>query len=170
MGQAALDKKDLRYKQIGSRKRALSRWYMIRYRISHTEKKKNQAYKGIEFNLDKEQFIIWFQKRDFEHASVDRIDKNKGYTMDNIQVIPLVENIRKDKIKEKNGYCVCYCCKQNKPIVEFAKDRRRLNGHSTICKVCDTSRKIRLTDKKWKIVNGKRKYYKLINGTEFFKR
>ena len=70
---------------------------MIRYRTSHTEFKKNKAYKGIEFNLDKETFIKWFQERDFENASVDRIDKNKGYTMDNIQLISLAENIRKDK-------------------------------------------------------------------------
>ena len=134
------DKKDMRYSVIGGRKRALSRWYMIRYRTTHTETSKNTAYKGVEFNLDKETFIKWFQERDFEHASVDRIDKNKGYTMDNIQLIPLAENIRKDKMKAKNGYCVCFRCKQIKPLQDFVKESRRINGYSTICKICERKR------------------------------
>lgn len=134
------DKKDMRYAVIGGRKRALSRWYMIRYRTTHTETSKNTAYKGVEFNLDKETFIKWFQERDFEHASVDRIDKNKGYTMDNIQLIPLAENIRKDKMKAKNGYCVCFRCKQIKPLQDFVKEARRINGYSTICKICERKR------------------------------
>jgi hypothetical protein len=153
--------KDKRYSIIGGRKRALSRWYMIRYRTSHTEFKKNKAYKGIEFNLDKETFIKWFQERDFENASVDRIDKNKGYTMDNIQLISLAENIRKDKVKSKNGYCICFSCKQNKPIEDFAKDNRRYNGHSTICKACDKERSSKHSGLKWNIINGKRHYYKM---------
>ena len=134
------DKKDIRYSVIGGRKRALSRWYMIRYRTTHTETSKNTAYKGVEFNLDKETFIKWFRERDFEHASVDRIDKNKGYTMDNIQLIPLAENIRKDKMKAKNGYCVCFRCKQIKPLQDFVKESRRINGYSTICKICERKR------------------------------
>lgn len=160
--------KDLRYKEIGGRKRALSRWCMIRYRTSHTDQPKNRGYKGIEFNLDKEQFIKWFQQRDFENASVDRIDKNKGYTMDNIQLIPLVENIRKDKLKAKNGFCICFRCKQTKPLKDFVRESRRISGYSTICKVCDTERKSKHTGRKWKIVNGKRCYYKIINGIEVF--
>lgn len=139
--------KDLRYAQIGSRKRALSRWYMIRYRITHTNQPKNRKYEGIEFNLDKEQFIEWFQKNDFEHASVDRIDNSKGYTMDNIQLIPLVDNIRKDHIKAKNGCCVCFRCKQEKPLEDFVKESRRFNGYSTICKKCDVERKSKHTKK-----------------------
>ena len=153
------NKKDIRYSIIGSRKRALSRWYMILYRIKHTELAKNRAYKGVEFNLDKETFVKWFQERDFEHASVDRINKNKGYTMDNIQVISLADNIRKDKIKAKNGYCICCCCKQRKLLKDFAKDKRRLNGYSTICKSCDNERNSKHSGRKWKLVNGKRHYY-----------
>ena len=135
-------KKDSRNSIIGGRKRALSRWYMIRYRVEHTELPKNKAYKDVEFNLDKETFIKWFQERDFEHASVDRIDKNKGYTMENIQIIPLVDNIRKDKVKAKNGYCVCRKCKQLKPIEDFVKESRRINGYSTMCKICESKRSI----------------------------
>ena len=152
--------KDERYKQIGGRKRALSRWYMIRYRTTHTDQPKNRRYEGVVFNLDKEQFIKWFQRNDFENASVDRIDKNKGYTMDNIQLIPLLDNIRKDKTKASDGYCVCFRCKQKKPIEDFAKDSRRLNGHSTLCKVCDVERKSKHSGRKWMLVDGKRCYYK----------
>lgn len=135
-----MGKKDKRYALIGGKKRALSRWYMIRYRVQHTERPKNKRYKGVEFNLDKEEFIRWFQKNDFEHASVDRIDKNKGYTMDNIQLIPLIENIRKDKVKCKNGRCVCYVCGEEKEIELFVKESRRVNGYSTICKSCEVKR------------------------------
>ena len=133
--------RDIRYSIIGGRKRALTRWYVIKYRTSHTDQPKNRAYKGIEFNLDKETFVKWFQERDFEHASVDRIDKTKGYTMDNIQIIPLIDNIRKDKIKAKNGKCVCYACGKTKELELFAVDKRRLNGHSTICRECDNARR-----------------------------
>lgn len=72
--------------------------------------------------------------------SIDRKDNSKHYAIDNIQFIELVDNIRKDKIKAKNGVCICYSCKEEKPIVEFIKDSRRINGYSTICKVCERLR------------------------------
>ena len=134
-------KKDNRHSIVGGKHRALSRYYMILSRLKNTDTKKNKNYQGIQMQIDKDTFVEWFMKNDFAGASVDRIDKTKNYAMDNIQLIPLVENIRKDKIKAKDGYCECYMCKEVKPIDLFATDKRRYNGHSTICKKCDTRRK-----------------------------
>lgn len=132
---------DNRYNVIGGRHRALSRYYMILHRLNHAENKKNKCYSGIKMLVDKETFVDWFMKNDFEGASVDRIDRTRDYSLDNIQLIPLAENIRKDKVKAENGNCECYKCKQTKPLHLFAKDKRRENGHSTICKECDSKRK-----------------------------
>lgn len=134
-------KKDNRYSIIGGKHRALSRYYMILNRLKNTDAKKNRNYQGIQMLIDKDTFVEWFMKNDFEGASVDRIDKNKDYTLDNIQLITLDENIRKDKVKAKDGYCECFKCKQTKPLDFFATDKRRKNGHSTICKKCDSERK-----------------------------
>ena len=90
-----------------------------------------------------EDFIKWFMENDFEGASVDRIDKTKDYSLDNIQLLPLEENIRKDKVKAKNGVCQCYVCKEIKPLSLFVTDKRRKNGHATICKGCDNKRRRR---------------------------
>lgn len=90
--------------------------------------------------ISKDEFVKWFMDNDFEGASVDRINKNGDYTLDNIQLIPLDENIRKDKVKSKDGYCECYVCKKTKKLDEFVTDNRRKNGHTTICKECDRQR------------------------------
>ena len=132
---------DNRHKVIGGQHRALSRYYMIMNRLNHTDRDKNQCYKDVEMLIDKDEFVDWFMRHDFEGASVDRIDSKKPYSMDNIQLIPLDENIRKDKVKARNGVCQCFRCKEYKPLELFAVDKRRKNGHTTICKVCDSERK-----------------------------
>lgn len=91
--------------------------------------------------IPKDEFVNWFMANDFEGASVDRIDKKGDYTMENIQLLPLAENIRKDKVKAQNGMCVCFMCHETKPLELFAVDKRRKNGHGTICKKCDSQRK-----------------------------
>ena len=143
-------KTDNRYKEIGGRHRAMSRYYMILYRTSHIEEKKNSCYANIKMLIEKEEFIEWFMKNDFEGASVDRIDKTKDYTIDNIQTIPLAENIRKDKLKPKDGFCECCRCKKIKPLEEFVKSSRSPYGYATICKECE---RIRCRNKKRKINN-----------------
>lgn len=134
-------KYDYRYKIIGGKHRAVSRYYMILHRLNHTSTKRNRCYQQIKMRIGKDDFVKWFMEHDFEGASVDRIDKTKDYTLDNIQLIPLADNIRKDKIKAQNGTCECYCCKQIKKLELFVKDKRRQNGHATICKECENKRK-----------------------------
>jgi hypothetical protein len=134
-------KHDNRNKIIGGKHRAECRYTMLIYRTTHTEQKKNRNYSGVRVLIDKDTFVKWFMENDFEGASVDRIDKTKDYSLDNIQLIPLAENIRKDKVKAKDGMCECYKCKEVKPLEMFALDNRRANGHSTICKKCDSERR-----------------------------
>lgn len=135
-------KHDDRHRIIGGRHRAAGRYAMIVHRLNHTNEKKNSCYEGIKLLIDREVFINWFMENDFEGASVDRIDPTKDYTLDNIQLIPLAENIRKDKVKAKNGVCECYKCKQVKPLEYFSKDSSRQNGHSTLCRSCDSKRRM----------------------------
>lgn len=78
---------------------------------------------------------------DFEGCSVDRMDNNGHYESGNLQVISIADNIRKDKTKAKNGFCVCYTCKETKPLESFCKDKRRLNGYSTQCLECERNRR-----------------------------
>lgn len=136
-----MKKKDNRYSSIGGRHRAESRYCMLLNRIKNAHRRKNSCYKNVKVLIDKETFVKWFMENDFKGCSVDRIDKTKDYSIDNIQMIPLDENIRKDKVKARNGFCECYRCKQTKPLEFFAKDKRRKNGHSTVCKECDNARR-----------------------------
>lgn len=131
---------DLRYEIIGHRRRAQNRYNLIKFRISHPEMKKNRSYKNIPFELGKEEFIEWFMKNDFKGATVDRIDNSKGYSMDNIQLINIKENIGKDHRKAKNGMCECCCCHKIKPLSEFMKDKRTYNGYTTTCLECGRER------------------------------
>lgn len=125
---------------IHSRRRASNKYNAILSRVRGYGNAKNKSYKKIEIKVNREDFIKWYMPLDFEGASVDRIDKNGDYELSNMQVIPLRDNIRKDKIKEHDGLCECYRCHKTKPISQFVKDKRRLNGHSTICIECEKER------------------------------
>lgn len=134
-------KPDTRHAQIGGRKRALSRYSMIKHRVENTHLPKNRGYVGVELRVDKETFVAWFMERDFKGCSVDRIDVSGHYELENMQVVSLAWNIARDKLKHVDGFCVCYACGQSKPSEAFAVDKRRLHtGRSTICKSCDGSR------------------------------
>ncbi len=63
-----------------------------------------QSYhkKGITINISKDEFVAWMYLMKPVHesivakgekSSIDRIDENKGYTIDNIRLISLHENI-----------------------------------------------------------------------------
>lgn len=133
-------KVDNRHKKIGTKRRAQMRYSMLLHRTTHTETSKNSCYEGVKVLVSLEDFIPWFMERDFKGCSVDRIDKNRDYTLDNMQVITLAANIAKDKIKAVDGFCECYGCFETKPLEEFAVDKRRGTGRTTLCRVCDRQR------------------------------
>lgn len=134
-------KNDTRYKQIGGRHRALSRYYMLLNRVQALTKK-NCRYEGVEVRVSKEDFVAWFMPRDFKGCSVDRKEKTGHYELSNMQVIPLSVNIAKDKVLARDGQTRCYACRATKPLEDFVRDNRRLTtGRSTICKPCEAVRK-----------------------------
>lgn len=131
---------DPRHRIVGGKHRAETRFALIQSRL-RADSTKNKHYAGKQCTFTKDEFTAWFMPRDFEGSSVDRIDPAGDYTLDNLQVIPLAENIRKDKVIAKDGLCRCYSCGNEKDLESFAKDKRRANGHSTCCKQCDNQRK-----------------------------
>lgn len=78
--------------------------------IARNDSKRNDAYarKGVELLLSKEQFDQWVDKNwqafaslyaEGKTPSIDRIDSTKGYEPENMQVIDLKLNMRKDRTK-----------------------------------------------------------------------
>lgn len=128
------------YTKVGCRRRANNKYNAILSRLNTTTRDKNKAYVGVELRVTRGDFIAWYMPLDFEGASVDRIDKSGHYELSNMQVIPLKENIRKDKIKAHEGICECCRCHIVKPLSDFNKDKRRLSGYSTICIECERQR------------------------------
>jgi hypothetical protein len=69
--------------------------------------KHNAKRRGIEFALTLEEFIQFCHETNYlagkgrtkASYSIDRIDNNKGYTLDNIRVITLSENSKKGNKK-----------------------------------------------------------------------
>ena len=111
--------------------------------------KKNSCYKNINLDITREEFkTVCLNNKltilSMSKPSIDRINKNDDYTLDNIQFIELKDNIIKDHTKFKNGIGTCFKCKKEKPEDQFRKDNRRSNGRSTLCKMCDNHRKKRV--------------------------
>jgi hypothetical protein len=101
---------------------------------------KNKHYAGRSLDMTKEEFEKWFMLNDFKGCSVDRIDNSKGYSLSNLQMLPLAINIIKDKTAFNGITHTCSICKETKPKEKFAKDARRAAKISSICKQCDSRR------------------------------
>lgn len=119
----------------------MCRYSMIKNRVNNSHKPRNSCYAGVSLKVGREEFINWFMPLDYKGCSVDRVDNDGDYELSNMQVIPLIENMRKDRIKAQDGFCECYSCLESKPLEMFAKHPRRKTGRSTICKRCDSKRK-----------------------------
>ena len=109
--------------------------------------KHEPTYKNIEVLVSREEFIPWFMERDFEGASVDRIDNKGDYKLSNMQVIHHRINGYKDKVgvpstkrKDIGGNRECSSCKIVKPFKEYPKNKSRWNGYSHYCKACNRLR------------------------------
>lgn len=65
-------------------------------------KHKNKVYENIKVSMTQPEFKNWCLDNkelilSLNKPSLDRIDSNKDYSLDNIQVISLIENIKKKK-------------------------------------------------------------------------
>ena len=107
---------------------------------------KNRSYCNVLLLIEREDFKTWcWQQQNriesLNRPSLDRIDSNKNYTIDNIQIIELEQNIAKNKLTFTDTHGRCFSCKKTKPIDDFARDNRRMmTGRTTICKICDNTR------------------------------
>lgn len=126
------------YRKIGSRTRAVCKYNSMLARVRST-REKEKAYKGIKVLVSKEDFVRWYMPRDFVGASVDRIDNKGHYTLENMQVIPMRDNIikaRHQSVRAHDGVNVCYKCGQEKPLEMFVKHKKYYTGRLNICKKC----------------------------------
>lgn len=119
--------------------------------------------KGIEYKLDKQKFIK-DHKDDVvvllnlgKTPSIDRIDPSKGYTNDNVQIIPLRENSAKGsfnamvsakKKRDSIKNLVCSQCEIQKPFTEvyfpLVGGKHLADGSPAlrkVCRDCDNARR-----------------------------
>tara|TARA_R110000868_G_scaffold51567_7_gene163210 strand:+ start:87 stop:518 length:432 start_codon:yes stop_codon:yes gene_type:complete len=107
---------------------------------------KCKTYKDVLISFTREEYkeLCILNKEsilNLKKPSLDRIDKNLGYDLSNVQFIELADNIRKDKTSFKNGSGKCSICKEIKLQELFTKDNRRAVGRSSICKMCHNKRR-----------------------------
>ena len=72
----------------------------------HSNKNKNKCYKNIKIVISREDYKkLCYKNQDIilslKRPSVDRIDSNSHYSINNIQFIELEDNIRKKKVGNK---------------------------------------------------------------------
>lgn len=138
----SMDKKG--YRIIGSRTRASYKYNQMLARVRST-REKEKSYRGIKVLVSKEDFIRWYMPRDFVGASVDRIDNKGHYTLENMQVISMRDNIikaRHQNVRAHDGVNVCYKCGQEMPLEMFVKNKNYYTGHLNICKNCHAKRQM----------------------------
>ena len=107
--------------------------------------KKCKSYRNISIKITRDEFKSWCIEqedaiRSLKRPSIDRIDNGLDYSLDNMQIIELSDNIRKDKTVFINGHGTCFKCKSRKIESEFCREKRRLNGRSNICLECERKR------------------------------
>ena len=120
---------------IGSAQRASDRYSQILCRCGNRE-----YYKNIKVLVSRDEFMPWFMARDFKGASVDRINNRGHYKLDNMQVISVNDNARKDKIKNFDNGRKCSKCKIFKSREYFHKSKTRSSGLQDACKLCKKER------------------------------
>ena len=115
---------------------------------AYNTKNKCKSYENISIEFTREEYKQFCLERigiieSLKRPSLDRKDKTKNYSLNNIQIIELIENIIKDKtiFNYVNNTGTCSICKEVKNIEQFSKDKRRYIGRGSICKSCDSKRK-----------------------------
>jgi hypothetical protein len=125
---------------IGTRSRALYRFQQMESRCRNGNNCLHKS-KGIKVIISKDDFISWFMANDFEGCSVDRIDGDGHYEAGNIQLIPMAENIAKDKVKPiKDGETKCSKCGEWKTLDCFYTCKKMKAGRQSSCVECERKR------------------------------
>lgn len=110
-------------------------------------KSKCKSYKNINIEFVRKDFDNWcFKNKNIiltlDRPSIDRKDSNCNYSLDNIQIIELINNIAKEKLKFDGILRQCYKCKDWKLPKYFYKTKCLITTNiSSICKICDKLRK-----------------------------
>lgn len=126
-----------------------NKWFYLNVRCGkykeNNTKEKCKTYENINIKFNINEFKKWcINNKDtiykLKRPSIDRINNNLDYFLENMQIIELSENIRKDKTVFINGYGVCYKCKNRKEENQFCSDKRKLNGKTNICLECERKR------------------------------
>ncbi len=99
------------------------------------------SYSNVKIIFTQQEFKEWCYQHEnlinnLSRPSLDRIDNKKDYTLDNIQIIELSENIAKEKRKGTLTHGTCWKCGIFKSKEAFSKETRRWSGFSTLCIKC----------------------------------
>jgi len=81
------------------------------FKYAYQTLKSNAKKRGKEFTITLHEFILFCHETNYigykgrrgSCLSVDRIDQNKGYTIDNIQTLTVSENSKKQRQFEKEN-------------------------------------------------------------------
>lgn len=120
----------------------------------YRESRRNHCYANVYIRFTKVEFREWCTVRastimGLQRPSIDRIDSNLDYTLDNIQFIELADNIAKEKltIHPELGYGICSTCANTKPIEVFCRSSRARTGYINRCKPCYNADRLRRAHK-----------------------
>ncbi len=108
----------------------------------------SKCYSGIEVKITRTDFIAWaipqykswFAEYPGITPSIDRIDSNGDYEINNLRLLSRYDNIQaaswyKNRIAPR-GMAWCGSCKSYLLITRFWKDRQKKNGLGTYCMDC----------------------------------
>jgi hypothetical protein len=136
------------YEKRDVRQKALTIFQYINKRCNNTRYQEDRPkYKSVENKLNKEEFAEWYTDNYFDGCEVDRIDDNKDYSMDNIQLLSKKEHNHKRKLERdgfvKDGLKKCNRCGEIKSETKeyFSTHKKQISqynpqGFRGICKEC----------------------------------
>lgn len=119
--------------------------------LNMVERVKNREaypeYQNVELRLSRQEFITWVipQLEKWKYPlvgsknspSVDRINNNGHYEIENLQLLTKSEHCsKKVRITPPNGTSWCVKCERFLPLVEFHKSSARFFGVKPRCKKC----------------------------------
>ncbi len=125
--------------------RAKSAYYSMTVRCKNRSGK-NPAYKKVKLDMSLEQWLEWavpkYQEFEQQHPGVSpsasRLNDEGDYKLDNIEIISMSENRRRQKepYQAKDGIKRCSRCKACLPVAEYSKRAAAKDGYQHWCRNC----------------------------------